>query len=752
MVYPASGNETERIEQVKNLLKSGLGRDAGMNALVGLTSETYRVPISAISLLDHDRQWFKASVGVPMSDASREHTFCNLTIAGDGPVVIEDASKDERLRHNPLVVGQPHIQFYAGVPLALSPGVNVGSLCIIDQKPRRMDQAELTRLQQLGQVAVSLLRQDGAMSKVLELSEKLHREGEVISAQAALIARQSALFDRASALGRLGDWQIDLATGVMTSSGLHDLFEIDRSSTLQFDIIMDFFPELDRSRLAALIDKSRQDNLPYKFEGRIVTAKGRSRWVRVIGDAELLDGKPVRRFGLWQDLTEEKSLVDQLEMIALYDDLTRLPNRKALRDAIVKDAEDASKRIGLISLDIDNFNDVNDAAGSAAGDACLIALGRRFQIAAGAGNLVARVDGDEFMVLVREQEGGFSVEDVARLLLASMAVPVQCNEQSFQFSVSIGVAAARRSVHTSADDLICESDLALQEAKATGRNRCTIFRPSLLNVSRQRYETIGAVRHALSMKQLELYYQPKVRLADRSHCGFEALLRWNKSAQDVVAPGAFMAALEDPTLSKAIGDFVMMSAIEQAATWMREGVPFGHIAINLSASQFRSPDIAAELFEAIAAHGLKPGMIEVEVTENILLAVSDGVLKSCQDFKAGGVRIAFDDFGTGYASLSHLRDFPVDRIKIDRSFISELERGDNTSIVNAMVGLAHSLSMSVVAEGVETDYQASFLAAIGCDEAQGYLFSRPVPAEAAARHLCKEMVMSLVQPTNVIAS
>jgi EAL domain-containing protein (putative c-di-GMP-specific phosphodiesterase class I) len=249
------------------------------------------------------------------------------------------------------------------------------------------------------------------------------------------------------------------------------------------------------------------------------------------------------------------------------------------------------------------------------------------------------------------------------------------------------------------------------------------------------------------MRHLELYYQPKVSLTDRSHRGFEALLRWHKSAQSVVAPGMFLAALEDPILSKDIGDFVVASAIAQAEKWSRGGIPFGHIAVNLSASQFQDADIAVKLISALKDYGLDPSLIAVEVTENILLSnASENVLRACRAFKTGGVQIAFDDFGTGYASLSHLRDFPVDVIKIDRSFVSQLVQGENTTvIVNSIVGLAHSLSMEVVAEGVEMESQASFLKSIGCDQGQGYLFGRPVPASLAASHLTDERLV-MAQP------
>jgi EAL domain-containing protein (putative c-di-GMP-specific phosphodiesterase class I) len=245
------------------------------------------------------------------------------------------------------------------------------------------------------------------------------------------------------------------------------------------------------------------------------------------------------------------------------------------------------------------------------------------------------------------------------------------------------------------------------------------------------------VRNALAAGQLELHYQSKIGPRDRGHCGFEALLRWNKGDGQILPPGCFMAAFDDPSLSQDIGNYVISAAIDQAKRWMLANIPFVSIAINLCASQFRDEQLGNRILTAVAAANLDPRMIEVEITEGVFLsASSNAVLKACQALKRGGVRIAFGDFGTGFASLTHLRDFPVDTIKIDRSFIAGLGTGQTpTAIVNAMVGLAHSLSMSAVAEGVETHAQADFLRSISCDVAQGYLFARPVPAAVATRRL-----------------
>jgi diguanylate cyclase (GGDEF)-like protein len=736
MEHQVPSDEARRLIEVDNLVTAGPLGDSGMDALVQLACDFFHVPICAISLVGQERQWFKASVGLDLTETEREYAFCSFTIAGTKPVVVPDASEDERFCRNPLVTGAPGIRFYAGVPLALSAGVNVGSFCIIDRQPKLIDNEQIKRLDWFGKIAVSLLRQTKTMRQVSALSENLSQQQNVCSLQGDAIRRQQEMFDRASVLTKLGAWEVDLQTGkVSWSEGMYALHDVDHSFDFQSDKFLQFYPEPDRSRLVELMDASRRESSPYKFEGRMFTAKGRFRWVRIVGDVEMEGNVPVRRFGLWQDISDEKSFVDQIQDQARRDDLTGLFNRRAMHEELAKlsQAESAPGALGLLSLNLDEFKGVNESHGSGAGDFCLKSVSRRIHIAVGDASIVARTGGDEFAILVRDEDAETSIDEIASRVRAAVASPLQWKEHSFQLTASIGTAVRSTAEDLVPDDLISEAHLGLRAAKAAGGNCYKPFHPKLQAVSKARIDTLRDIRRALAMRHLELYYQPKVSLADESHQGFEALLRWNKSAASVVGPGMFLAALEDPILSRDIGDFVIASAIAQADKWKRAGVDFGHIAVNLSASQFQETDIAAKLFASLTEYGLDPSAIEVEVTENILLSDASGnVLQACKAFRSGGVKIAFDDFGTGYASLSHLRDFPVDVIKIDRSFVSQLYQGENTTvIVNSIVGLAHSLSMEVVAEGVELESQANFLKAIGCDQGQGYLFGRPVPASVA---------------------
>jgi diguanylate cyclase (GGDEF)-like protein len=434
------------------------------------------------------------------------------------------------------------------------------------------------------------------------------------------------------------------------------------------------------------------------------------------------------------------SLVYRAANLARFDNLTTLHSRMALREQLensARAAEAVGQSAALILLDLDDFDDINDTYGQAAGDACLKRVASRLIATVGAVGFLARMGEDEFALLLQGHTRR-SLSHILKGIQEALALPLSFDGRTtLHLTSSIGIAVRCNGRRFNPDELIRDAALALDEAKASGKRCHRVFRRVLRTTCNEKLETLRGVRSALAAGQLELYYQSKITLRDQTHSGFEALLRWNKGDGQVLAPGSFMAAFDDPSLSIEIGNYVIASAIGQARRWMIDRVPFVSIAINLSAGQFRDDQLGNRILNAIAVANLDPRMIEVEVTEGVFLsATSDVVLNACKVLKQGGVRIAFDDFGTGFASLTHLRDFPVDTIKIDRSFITRLGQGQNTTtIVNAMVGLAHNLSMSIVAEGVETRAQAEFLKTVGCDAAQGYLFARPGPAAVAAQQL-----------------
>jgi len=458
-------------------------------------------------------------------------------------------------------------------------------------------------------------------------------------------------------------------------------------------------------------------------------------------DVELTDGRTIRithnpiatggYVATHEDVTESIQAAAQIEFLAFRDPLTGLPNRAAFQraydDAVA--AAEQGEMFGLIMLDVDHFKDVNDTLGHDAGDALLKALSGQLKRAFRHSDTVARLGGDEFAIVLRDLKSEADMTRPIEVLQDLLRTPIEHAGQSFTICASIGAA-----VHGDPDDdpthLLKNADVALYQAKFDGRNRSVVFRPAMRTEVEQRVELLREVRLAISQGEFDLFYQPVVDLAGNSVAGFEALMRWNHPEQGVLPPAAFMAAFEDNDLSLQLGEVAFERALGQMRAWLDQGVEFGRVAINISSAQFRTGRLAAEIAAKLERWNVPADRLTIEVTENVYMGwgaevVSDTV-KQLHD---SGVLIALDDFGTGYASLANLRQFPIDRLKIDKSFV---QNSQDDAIVRAVINLGSSMGMKVVAEGVERPDQVAALTQYGCDQVQGYHFARPMPASEVA--------------------
>ncbi len=722
MTYPVPDNEIARLEALHELELLGSPREAEYDDVVRLACDMFGVPIALVSLLDQHQQWFKASAGIDVCSTEREVAFCNYPVASGAMLVIPDAAADKRFASNKLVTAAPFIRFYAGAPLSIEPGVHLGALCIIDSKPRVFTDEQAHRLTLLAGVVTALIRE--------------RRSSRRLAQTTAELARLKKLFDRGSELTRMGAWEwIPGKEHVTWTDGMYDIHEMPRGIPITPEAAQRLYPEKTRKEVEALFKADTETFGPYTFEGPMATAKGGKRWVRIVGDVEMKDGVVVRRFGVKQDITTEKATWDRMRFLAECDPLTGLFNRgvfeKRLRRA-GKSGDKGATELALFLVDLDGFKHLNDTFGHTVGDECLKQMARRLRRIRHGVEMVSRLGGDEFALLFDLAKAPASPEVLAELVLSELRLPIRYKTQSFQLSASVGVAITSREDDQD-DQFFTRADLALYAAKAAGRNTFRVFSPEMKVSAEARYNTIRNITSALNENQLELFYQPKIALCTDTLAGFEALLRWRRPDGQVVAAGAFMAALEDPELSDRIGDWVIEEALCQARAWHRDGHDFGHIAINLSSGQFRDPHFAERLLRQISDYGLRPKMIEVEVTEGVFLSQeTESVKLILQRLKSAGVRIALDDFGTGYASLTHLRTYPVDIIKIDRSFVQHfLTSPQDHAILQSTLFLARHLRLDVVAEGIEETEQCEFLKALGCGYGQGYLYSKAVSADEA---------------------
>jgi len=429
----------------------------------------------------------------------------------------------------------------------------------------------------------------------------------------------------------------------------------------------------------------------------------------------------------FRDVTERRRAQEQIAHLARHDSLTGLPNRLHFHDELGRGLTDAGdrRRLVVMSVDLDDFKLINDTLGHLAGDTLLREVAQRLSAAGGHG-FVGRLGGDEFALFMRV-ETIEAAEQTARSIIRAISAPYQIEGETVEIGASVGIAVAA-DAHSDADTLLHQADIALYRVKAENGRNFRFFAQEMDHALRERREMKRELANALSRGELALVYQPQVEVTSNRLVGFEALLRWNSSSRGTVSPAVFIPLAEESGLIEEIGAFVLRRATAEAMRWP-EGIG---LAVNLSPAQFKSGAVSEAVRAALAASGLEPGRLELEITESVLLDQTSGAIGVLEGLHADGVRVALDDFGTGYSSLSYLQRFDFDKVKIDRSFISGLPDNEGSAaIVRAIVGLGRSLKTRVTAEGVETFEQLMFLAGEGCDEAQGYLFSQPLPAEQA---------------------
>jgi len=440
-------------------------------------------------------------------------------------------------------------------------------------------------------------------------------------------------------------------------------------------------------------------------------------------------------FAAARDVTERKQFEQQLSHQATHDALTGLPNRMLFNDrlnqAIVQSHRDGHNT-AVLFLDLDNFKQVNDTLGHAIGDELLCGVAERIRQALRERDTVARFGGDEYVVLLHDVLGQTDLDSVAIKILHAVALPFEIQGNLLYANASMGVTVFPKDGDTP-EALLRNADTAMYVAKEQGRNTYRYFTPDMDSGLLEKLELGNQLRQALQNHEFELHYQPKVSLGTGEVTGLEALVRWNHPQKGRVPPGRFIPVAEECGLISEIGLWVLNEACRQIRQWLDDGLQPGRVAINLSAAQCRTNEVIGRVREALAIHGLQEGMLEVEVTESMVMQDTESAIRMLWELRKMGVHVAMDDFGTGYSSLSYLKRFPIDCLKIDKSFVDDIEVDPNDcEIVVAIIAMAHGLGLNVVAEGVETETQLEFLRQNGCDEMQGYLFSKPLPANELA--------------------
>ena len=484
-------------------------------------------------------------------------------------------------------------------------------------------------------------------------------------------------------------------------------------------------------RRAEFVQLMQEQGAVRNFESQVYRRDGRIIWIsenaRAVKNA---DGSVQFFEGTVVDITERKQHEAVLEHQASHDSLTGLPNRSLLRDRIeqaIANAKRDGHLVAVVFVDLDHFKLINDSLGHHVGDRLLLEVSDRLVACVRGHDSVARQGGDEFVIVLTELHEEDEILAIVSRLLEVISQPWLDEGQEYGLSCSIGISCYPQD-GDDPDALLRCADAAMYKAKASGRSTYHFYTPELNLAISERLELENSLRHALERDEFRVYYQPRIEVASGRIIGAEALIRWDCPGKGIVPPDSFISIAEETGLIIPIGQWILQEACRQNSAWQQSGLPIS-VSVNLSPIQFRHAGLVESVANALQQANLNPAYLELELTESFVMHDAERINVAMQSLKALGVDIAVDDFGTGYSSLSYLKRFPVDRLKVDKSFVRDIDSDhDDAAFVRAIVTLGHALGLKVVAEGVETRAHLEFLRQHGCDELQGYYFSRPVPA------------------------
>ncbi len=583
-----------------------------------------------------------------------------------------------------------------------------------------------------------------------------HRVRYMLRASSAIndLNQNQRRLSNAQRIGEMGDWVWDVRQDrIVPSEQAWRIFGHEAQDTsLQGDGFLATVHPEDADRVRQACERAIANGDAFAIEHRIVQSDGGLRHVHQQVEVIEYDssGGALQLAGAVHDITRLKDTEEQIRRLAYFDTLTGLPNRLLFTEQLHKglaDAERQGQQLAVLFVDLDHFKRVNDTLGHSAGDELLRVVSARLaqsvrpldSISRGSverdRNSIARLGGDEFIIMLSDLHGAVDAAAVARRLVAALTEPVtiQCTE--LYVSASVGIAMYPYD-GTDIDTLLMNADTAMYRAKEAGRGGFQFYDRSMNARALERLVMETMLRRALERSEFVLHYQPRVSLATGQIVGAEALIRWQHPERGLVSPREFITLAEETSLVIPIGEWSLAEVCRQSAAWRTSGLAAVPVAVNLASTHLRERNLPDLVSRMLAQHGVPAGCLEIEVTESVLIADPELSLDTARRLNELGVRLSIDDFGTGYSSLSYLKRLPISALKIDQSFVRDLATDpDDAAIITAIIAMAHTLKLKVIAEGVETEAQRVFLMNNGCDEFQGYLMSRPVEAGEFAQML-----------------
>jgi diguanylate cyclase (GGDEF)-like protein/PAS domain S-box-containing protein len=701
--------------------------------LIDLACQTAQTPFAAVSLVQDGSHWFLSRGGLSADEERGAMTLCSETIRERLPLVVPDTAQDERFRNDPLV--RSGIRFYAGFPLLTADESRRGVLSVLDRVPRVLDEARRDALQ-------ALARQ-GAARFEARLATNRPAQPEAASPSTEIGFRP---FVEKAVVGLC---LIQDGRYRYVNPKLAAIFGYSPEELLGLESTLDLVVEEDQPAVRDDIWKRLEGELQTVHYTFTATHKdGKRIDVEAYATATEFEGRPAV-LGTLFDITDRKRAEARIVERAHKDPLTNLSNllhfMERLREQLAE-ARRQQRRLAIVYLDLDRFKLINDTWGHSVGDVFLKSLALRLKRGVREVDTVARVGGDEFVILMPDIRQTENLSTIAQKLLASVSRPVDVKGRMLEVTTSIGIACYPEDGEDS-EILLRNADTAMYRAKELGRNGFQLCTAELTSRAVARISLESALRTATDREELVVHYQPIVSLMTGRITRLEALVRWHSPEKGIILPAAFIPIAEETGLILPVGDHVLRAACRQLKEWQLNWLPDLSVAVNVSARQFRDASLLPTIDRALSESQLSPEYLEVEITESVAMESAEVVVGNLEALRGRGIRIAIDDFGTGYSSLNYLKRYPVHSLKIDRSFVTEVGTNPaDAGIVRAIIEMAHGLKLNAVAEGVETRDQFLHLQRFGCDEMQGYWLSPPLPAEGINELLARELEL-WVKPT-----
>jgi diguanylate cyclase (GGDEF)-like protein len=712
-------------EPLRGLLASSFDNVAdrvrsSLNRIVSHCAEEFDSQISLVSLIKPTKQSILASVGAEIGDTPLDISFCVHAVRSQKPLIVGNAHNDPRFRENQFVVGEPFVRSYMGYPIRHSRGAYVGALCIIDNRPERFAPENLARLETYARVVEDILELHTIHLEGRELTKEVHD-------QYHRLLTSNRILRQAEAVAKMGAWEVEIGSEQMKwSEGTQAIFESLRTGGGSLKASMKQYEPADRLKIEALCEEAIDSGTPFDFETDLFLPEGKQKRVRVAAERVEADGtQPARLVGVVQDVTETFQSRMALHHAAEHDSLTGLYNRFAFDRELqqrLSDARGTGEEVAVLLIDLDGFKDVNDVVGHIVGDIILQEVSERIARATPEGGFAARWGGDEFAVVLPPRTGSHDAQAVGMRLLDQLVYHSEVSGHLIELGATAGLAIGTSG--TSVKELVRRADTALYHGKKRDQGKLHVYEAGLEQANVARQYALNEVRTAIRETRIFPAYQPVIELRTGRLVGYEALMRLNSRMGRRITATEVLPALIDPILSREISTCMIDRVSKEFSSLKRSAPTLDFVSINASEADLLASGFATQLLAQMREQRVELSRITLEVTETMLLVDNtQAVRRVLTELRDNGVRIALDDFGTGYSSLSHLRDFPIDKVKIDGSFIQAMANDQQAAkIVRALIGMANSMGLSVIAEGVETATQSRLLQQMGCELGQGFLF------------------------------